>query len=79
VALISFNLQKLHILQYGEKNKANNNLWPLSETDSRKYGYKLCLLMVPFNIKQDGSSPNAFGLYLRGSRFESQPGHQLQH
>jgi hypothetical protein len=77
VALVSFNLEKLHILQYGGKNKAYNNIWPPSGPDSRKYSYALCLLMVPFKTKQDGTSPNAFGLYLRGSCLEFQPGHQL--
>jgi len=60
----------------GKKNKAYN-IWPPSGPDSRKYGYALCLLVVPFKTKQDGTSPSASGLYLRGSHLESQPGHQL--
>ena len=64
LALISFNWQKLHILQYGEKNKAYNNIWPPSGPDSRKYGYALCLPMAPFKTKQAGTSPNASGLYV---------------
>jgi len=60
-----------------EKNKAYNNTWPPSGPDSRKYGYAMCLLMAPFKTKQDGTSPIASVLYLRGYCFESQLGHQL--
>jgi hypothetical protein len=72
-------LQKLHVLQYGGKIRLMTTYGLLQvqilENMAMNCVYWWCH-SVPNNMAQ---SPTAFGLYLRGSHFESQLGHQLYH